>query len=193
MANQYNNKVALSDGTVLIDLSQDDVKPEHVQKNIHFHDKSGVPQVGTNTKTVDASEVTAEAAEVLAGRTFGKGDRVETGTMPDNSGSIYEMNTTSPVTIPLGYQDGSSKVKISDNELAKLKPENIKQGVSILGVEGDFGADDIEAQAKTVKPTFAEQVIQPDEGYTFLTSVTVQAIGVEYRDNDAGGRTVIIG
>ncbi len=193
MANQYNNKVSLSDGTVLIDLSQDDIKPEHVQKNIHFHDKSGAPQVGTNTKTVDASEVTAEAAEVLAGRTFGKGDRVETGTMPDNSGSTYEMNTTSPIPIPLGYQDGSSKVKFSDNELAKLVPENIKQGVSILGVEGGFGADDIEAQSKTVKPTFAEQVIQPDEGYTFLTNVTVQAIGVEYRDNDAGGKTVIIG
>lgn len=193
MANQYNNKIVLSDGTVLIDLSQDDVKPEHVQKNIYFHDKSGNPQVGTNTKTVDASEVTAEAAEVLNGRTFGKGDRVETGTMPDNSGSTYEMGTTAPVTIPLGYQDGSSKVKLADGELAKLKPENIKQGVSILGVEGEFGADDLEAQSKTVKPTFAEQVIQPDPGYTFLTTVTVEPISITYTDNDAGGKTVTIG
>lgn len=193
MANQYNNKIVLSDGTVLIDLSQDDVKPEHVQKNIHFHDKTGTPQVGTNTKTVDASEVTAEAAEVLNGRTFGKGDRVETGSMPDNSGKTYEMNATTPVTIPMGYQDGSSKVKLSDTELAKLKPENIKQGVSILGVQGDFGADDIEAQSKTVKPTFVEQVIQPDTGYTFLTSVTVEPIGLTYTDNEAGGVTVTIG
>ncbi len=193
MANQYNNKVMLSDGTILVDLTQDDVKPEHVQKNIHFHDKSGFPQVGTNTKTVDASEVTAEAAEVLNGRTFGKGDRVEVGTMPDNSGKTYEMNTSSPITIPLGYQDGSSKVKLSDGELAKLKPENIKQGVSILGVEGEFGADDIEAQSKTVKPTFAEQVVQPDTGYTFLTTVTVEPISITYTDNDAGGKTVTIG
>ena len=86
MANQYNNKVVLSDGTVLIDLTMDDVKAEHVKKGIKFHDKTGAEKTGTNTKTVDASNVTAEPAEVLAGETFGRGSEVATGTMPNNSG-----------------------------------------------------------------------------------------------------------
>ena len=50
-------KVVLATGEVLIDLTQDDVKPEHVQKGITFHDKTGAEQTGTNTKTVDASSM----------------------------------------------------------------------------------------------------------------------------------------
>ena len=41
MANQYNNKITLKTGEVLIDLTQDDIKPAHVQKDIYFHDKTG--------------------------------------------------------------------------------------------------------------------------------------------------------
>lgn len=193
MANQYNSKIVLSNGEVLLDLTLDDIKPEHVDAGIQFHDKTGAPRTGTSTKTVDASEVTAEAAEVLAGRTFAKGAQVQTGTMPDNSGTNVEISTTTPVTIPRGYTDGAAKAKIADSELAKLIPENIKEGVTILGVEGGFGADDISSQSKSATPTFKQQVITPDVGYTFLTSVTVAPITVSRADNDAGGVTVTIG
>lgn len=57
MANKYNNKIILSTGEVLIDLTQDDVNEELVAKGIKFHDKSGAQKVGTSTKTVDASNV----------------------------------------------------------------------------------------------------------------------------------------
>lgn len=193
MANQYNSKIVLSNGEVLIDLTLDDVKPEHVQKGIKFHDKAGAPQTGSNTKTVDASGVTAEAAEVLAGRTFGKGANVETGTMPDNSGRDILIDSTAPVTIPKGYQDGSSKARLSDVELGKLVPGNIKEGVTILGVAGGYGADDISSQSKEVTPTFADQTVTPDVGYAFLSGVTVKAIPVTRTDNDMGGVTVTIG
>ena len=73
MANDYINKVVLSDGTTLIDLTSDEVLAEHVQAGIKFHDKTGKPTEGTNKKTVDASDVTATRAEVLATKTFGKG------------------------------------------------------------------------------------------------------------------------
>lgn len=193
MANQYNSKIVLSTGEVLIDLTLDDIKPEHVDQGIQFHDKTGAAKAGTSTKTVDASGVTAEAAEVLAGRTFAKGTQVQTGTMPDNSGTNVEISTTAPVTIPRGYTDGAAKAKIADGELAKLIPANIKEGVTILGVEGGFGADDISSQSKSATPTFEQQVITPDAGHTFLTSVTVAPIPVIRADNDAGGVTVTIG
>ena len=193
MANQYNNKIVLGDGTVLIDLTMDDVKPEHVQKGIKFHDKTGAEKTGTNTKTVDASNVTAEPAEVLAGETFGRGNAVATGTMPNNSGKNVIVTGKTGTSIPRGYYDGSGVAKISEEDAAKIVPSNIKEGVTILGITGSFGADDISAQSKEVKPTFADQQISPDSGYTFLSGVLVKAIPVLYTDNNAGGQTVTIG
>lgn len=193
MANEFNSKITLSDGTVLIDLTQDDVKPEHVDKGINFTDKTGRRQQGTSTKTVDASTATAEAAEVLAGRTFGKGSEMQAGTMSDNSGKNVEISSKDGTSIPRGFFDGSSVAKLSEEDLAKLVPGNIKEGVEILGVEGEFGADDISSQSKVVTPTFEKQVINPDEGYTFLSSVEVEGIKVTRTDNEAGGVTVTIG
>lgn len=193
MANQYNNKVVLSDGTVLIDLTMDDVKPEHVQKGIKFHDKTGAEKTGTNTKTVDASSVTAEPAEVLDGETFGRGSEIAKGTMPNNSGKSVVVSTKSGTPIPRGYYDGAGVAKISDEDAGKLVPSNIKEGVTILGVSGEYGSDDISSQAKEVTPTFEDQQVSPDSGYTFLTGVLVKAIPVIRTDNSAGGVTVTIG
>ena len=193
MANEFNSKVVLATGEVVMDLTQDDVKPEHVQKDIYFHDKTGKRQQGTNTKTVDASKATAEAAEVLVGRTFGKGNEMQTGTMPDNSGKNVEISTVGGTPIPKGYSDGSGVAKLSDAEIAKLTAGNIKEGVTILGVAGSFGADDISSQSKVVTPTFSKQTINPDSGYSFLSSVEVEAIKVTRTDNEAGGVTVTIG
>lgn len=193
MASQYNNKIVLGDGTVLIDLTQDDIKAEHVQKGIKFHDKAGAPQTGTNTKTVDASNVTAEAAEVLDGETFGKGTEVAVGTMPNNSGKGVAVISKAGTAIPRGFYDGSSKAAISSEDANKLVPGNIKEGVTILGVIGEFGADDISSQSKEVTPTFEDQQISPDSGYTFLSGVLVKAIPVTRTDNSAGGVTVTIG
>lgn len=193
MANEFNSKVVLATGEVVMDLTQDDVKPEHVQKDIYFHDKTGKKQQGTNTKTVDASKATAEAAEVLVGRTFGKGNEMQTGTMPDNSGKNVEISTVSGTPIPKGYSDGSGVAKLSAAEIAKLIAGNIKEGVTILGVSGSYGADDISSQSKVVTPTFSKQTINPDPEFSFLSSVEVEAIKVVRTDNEAGGVTVTIG
>lgn len=194
MANQYYNKISLATGEVLMDLSQDDIKPEHVDEGIWFHDKTGERKKGSSKKTVDASEVTAEASEVLAGKTFGKGNSVETGTMPDHSGKNVVVTSKDGTIIPRGAFDGTTKAVLSDEDRAKLIPENIKEGVTILDVEGNFGADDISAAAKEVTPSFEEQVFNPaDDGATFYSSVKVNAIPITRTDNEAGGVTVTIG
>lgn len=42
-----NNKVQLADGTVLIDLTGDNVQPGNVEEGITFHDSSGTQRSGT--------------------------------------------------------------------------------------------------------------------------------------------------
>lgn len=191
--NKYNSKIVLANGEILMDLSQDDITPADVAKGIKFHDRTGAPNTGTNTKTVDASGATATAAEVLSGRTFGKGNEMQAGTMPDNSGNDVEISTTEGTPIPKGFTDGASKAKLSAAELAKLIPGNIKEGVTILGVAGGYGADDISSQHKEVTPSFVEQEVQPDAGTVYLSGVTVKAIPITRTDNEAGGVTVTIG
>ena len=55
------------------------------------------------------------------------------------------------------------------------------------------GSEGVVAQARTATPKFTQQVIAPEDGYTHLSQVTVEAITVSYSDNSAGGKTVTIG
>ena len=114
--------------------------------------------------------------------------------MPDNSGKDVIITNKDGTSIPVGYSDGSGKAKLSEADIAKLIPGNIKEGVTILGVEGDFGTDDFSAIAKEITPTFEEQILNPaDDGVSFYSSVKVNAIPVTRQDNEFGGVTVTIG
>ena len=194
MANEYVNKVVLSSGETLIDLSGDTADAAHVLKGSTFHDKSGAPKTGTCTYDSDTSEDTVAVSEILVGKTaHARGVKI-TGTMPNNgavSGSIATKDEQ--YTVPQGFHDGSGKVSIASTEKAKLIPGNIKSGVEVLGVTGSYSGESIDAQTKSVTPSFTQQVVQPDDGYDYLSTVTVAAIPVAYADNAAGGRTVTIG
>lgn len=195
MANSYNNKIVLASGEVLIDLTGDTVDAAHVLDGFTFHDKSGAPVTGTCTYDSDTSDDTAAIGEILSGKTAHARGALLTGTMPNNGAQIGSIGTkTQEVTIAQGYHDGSGKVSISADEQAKLVPNNIREGITILGVEGTMsGSESVVAQARTVTPKFTQQVISPEDGYTHLSQVTVYAITVTYSDNSAGGKTVTIG
>lgn len=194
MADKFYNQAYLATGEKIFDLTRDDVKQEHVQNGIWFHDKTGERKQGTNTKTVDASNVTAEAADVLEGQTFGKGDTVVPGTMPNKYGVDVTIESKEGTVIPRGAYNGTSKVVLSEEDRAKLIPENIKEGITILGVDGEFGADDISAISKEITPTFEEQTFNPaDDGVTFYSSVKVNPIPITKTENEYGGITVTIG
>lgn len=194
MANEYVNKVVLSSGETLIDLSGDTADAAHVLKGSTFHDKSGAPKTGTCEFDSDTSNDTVAAAEMLVGKTaHARGVKI-TGTMPNNGAVSGSIDTKDgQYTIPQGFHDGSGKVGIASAEKAKLIPGNIKSGVQVLGVTGSYGGESINAQTKSVTPSFTQQVVQPDDGYDYLSTVTVAAIPVAYADNAAGGRTVTIG
>lgn len=49
MANEYNNKIILGTGTVLIDLTGDTVAPDKLLDGVTAHDKSGAAIVGNVT------------------------------------------------------------------------------------------------------------------------------------------------
>ena len=194
MANQYVNKVVVG-AEVKLDLSQDTISPDKLAKNITAHDKSGAPIVGTSTLDVDSADATAAVAEILKGKTaYARGTKL-TGTMPDNGAVDGKIRTTAEkYTVPTGFQDGSGTVQIDATEQAKIIAKNIREGITILGVLGTMsGNEGMKPQAKTVTPTFSQQVVSPDASYNCLSQVTVGTIPVAYVDNAAGGQTLTIG
>lgn len=194
MADKKVNKVVYG-GTVLIDLTGDTVTADKVLTGYTAHDKSGATITGTCNYDVNSEDATVAVAEMLVGKTaYARGSKI-TGTMPNNGAVTKSISTkTQEVSIAQGYHDGSGKVSISSTEQAKIIPTNIRDGVTILGVTGTMsGTEGAKAQAKTVTPTTAVQNVLPDEGYNYLSQVTVNAIPYVESDNSAGGTTVTIG
>lgn len=195
MPDVYNSKVVLANGTVLIDLTADTVSASSLLDGYTAHGANGAPITGSCTYDSDTSNDTLTVSEALIGKTFHARGTAYTGTMPNNGAVSGTISTKAQqYTVPQGYHDGSGTVQISSTEQAKIIAENIRQGITILGVEGSMsGSEDMHAQSKSVTPTFASQTISPDSGYNCLSEVTVSAITVTYSDNAAGGKTVTIG
>lgn len=187
------NKVIIG-AEVKLDLTADTVSADKLLRGITAHDKAGEKITGTCEFDIDSSEATAAVAEVLSGKTFAARGEMLTGTMPNNgavSGEISEKGQE--YAVPMGFHDGSGKVYIAAVEQAKLIPENLKQGVEILGVTGSYGGEAVKAHSKTVTPTLSVQTVLPDEGYDYLSQVTVGAIPITETENSAGGITLTIG
>ena len=192
MPNKYINKLVVGNETKF-DLTADTVTADKLLKDITAHDKSGAPITGTCTYDADTQDATAAVAEILEGKTaYARGAKL-TGTMPNKGAVSGTIATKDAYTIPMGFHDGSGTVSIDATELAKIIPANIKSGVSILGETGTYGGEEVKAQTKSVTPTMSVQTVLPDEGFDYLSQVSVAAIPVNYSDNAAGGQTCTIG
>lgn len=193
MPNSNYNKIVYG-GKTLIDLTADTISADKLLKDITAHDKSGATITGTCTFDSDTQDATAAVAEILLGKTaYARGSKL-TGTMPNN-GKVNGVITTvsGKYTIPQGYHDGSGGVTIDSDEQAKIIPTNIRQGITILGVEGTMtGTEDVKAEAKEVTPTTAQQTVLPSAGFNYISQVVVKAIPYVESENSAGGLTVTI-
>jgi hypothetical protein len=182
-------------GETLIDLTADTITKDKLLKGVTAHGADGEAITGTCEFDANTQDATATASEILTGKSaYNKGVKI-TGAMPNNgavSGSI--TTKAGAYTVPQGYHDGSGKVTISSSEQAKIIPANIRDGVTILGVQGTMsGSEGVKPQSKTVTPTTSEQTVLPDTGYTHLSQVIVAKIPYVENDNSAGGTTVTIG
>lgn len=98
---------------------------------ISFPDEyiSGIESL-TNT-----NDATATDLDVLANKTaYAKGQKLY-GSLPNKGEANIELTDLTTKTVERGYYSGGT-AKIADAESAKIIPENIKSGVTVLGVEG---------------------------------------------------------
>ena len=187
------NKVIV--GTeVKLDLTADTVTADKLLSGVTAHDKAGEKITGSCDYDVNSSGANAAVAEVLAGKTFAARGEMLNGTMPNNGGISGTIETKKQeYAVPMGFHDGSGKVAISAVEQAKLIPANVKQGIEILGVTGSYSGEAVTAHSKTVTPALTAQTVLPDEGYDYLSQVTVNPIPITETENSAGGITLTIG
>lgn len=196
MPNQYKNKVVYG-GQTLIDLTQDDVTRADVAAGKQFHLPTGEITTGTSTYDADTTDATAVAAEILISKTAYKAGVKLTGTMPNRGQQTGTITTKAgTVTIQQGYHDGSGSVGIDSTEQAKLIATNIREGITILGVEGTMsGSEGVKATQASITPYTTAQTITPSNlgDYNSITQINVAAIAYAESDNAAGGVTVTIG
>lgn len=177
----------------LIDLTADSVVANALLNGYTAHGADGNAITGNCTFDADTSDANATASTLLIGsNAYVNGTKIE-GQMP-NRGAVtgYISAYDEEFTINAGYHDGSGKVSINAVEQEKFVPENIKEGVTLMGVVGNCSpAANINAQARTTDPYTTEQTILPEIGYDYLSQVKVNAIYYDESPAAQGNGTVV--
>lgn len=180
--------------TVVMDLTSDTITAADLAYGKTAHGADGSLITGTSTKDSDTDDATAVAGEILSGKTaYARGVKL-TGEMPNRGAVTGTIDTVAGTySIQAGYHDGSGTVGIDSTEQAKIIAGNIKSGVQILGVTGDYSGETVSAQTKNATPYTTAQTVLPDSGYDYLSQVNIAAISYVETDNAAGGKTATIG
>ena len=185
----YINKVVFGNQT-LIDLTGDTLTAaSQLQSGIKAHDRTGAVITGTNTKDSDTSDGTMAASELLYGEVgYSNGNRI-VGTMPNNASNNVTVSTKAGTTIPTGFYDGSGKAVIDSASATALIANNVREGVTILGVTGTMsGSEGVKATTLSATPYTTSQTIVPSDlgDYNSITQVNIAAIAYTETANSYG-------
>lgn len=121
----------------------DRILTEKNAKLIPENIKKGVTILGvTGNATIDMTDATATVDDIVKGKTAYLRDGIATGTMVNN-GAVYITPSLSDQQIPTGYHNGNGKVRaVTSSVDSNIRTNNIKKGVTILGVTGSLDALD---------------------------------------------------
>ena len=194
--NQYVNKVIFGN-EVVIDLSSDTIAANKLLNGFTAHDKTGAPITGECTYDSDTTDADATTDEILAGKYAYVNKAKLTGTMTNQGEKHYTLSTRdAEVSIPQGYHDGSGGIGLAAADKTALVAANVRQGVTILGVEGTMSnMEGVKATSASITPYTTSQTIVPTDlgDYNSISQITIAAITKTEVDNVAGGKTVTIG
>lgn len=139
---------------------------------------------------VDTSEDTVSADNLLEGVTAHNSDGEQiTGTIPIIQNSAgFIMNKNQRYRIDPGYYNGTSYVSILSSEVEELIPENIKEGISILGVWGTCGGFKIATGSFTLASSIGGRSVTAatisgldfTPSVVYVTSEAMQISGNQY-------------
>ena len=149
---------------------------------------------------IDLTGDDVTAGDVLSGKYFHGRDGESTQGSMTNRGAVTGTIATKAGTyqIQAGYHNGSGTVGISSTEQDKIIQGNIKHGVTILGVTGNYNGDGVNLQTvtKSYTPSASAQSedVTPGASYDGLAKVTVNVAAIPYAETaNTYGTTVTIG
>lgn len=192
----YVSKVIYGNTTIM-DISDDTVNASALLSGYTAHGADGAPITGNCTYDADTKDATALVGEILYNKTAYKNGAKLVGTMPNiGKQTSYLVSASSSVAIQQGYHDGSGTIALSTADQTALISDNIREGVTILGILGNMsGSEDVKATSTTLTPYTTPSTYHPNQfgDYNYFSQITVDEIATSTTVNGGGGWTMTIG